>query len=228
MKQRHTKQRHTVVGVILSCCLLAGCGGGSTAADAANTQPDYTSTKQMVLDILHSTEGKTAISEVLKDPSLKTQFLVSQTDVTTAMEKALTSGKDESLLSQQLKDPKFAADLSKAIEPELIQQQKQLMKDPTYQKDMLVLLKSPDFTKQLQDLMQTPEFRGQIMKVMTDALQTPAFRMQFQDALKQAVADSMQSAGGQQGGQGGQGKSGSGSSGGGGGSSGGQSSGGGS
>lgn len=209
------KQRHIVIGVILSCCLLAGCGGGSTAADAANTQTDYTSTKQMVLDILHSADGKTAISEVLKDPSLKTQFLVSQTDITSALEKALTSGKNESLLSQQLKDPKFAADLSKAIEPELVQQQKQLMKDPTYQKDMLVLLKSPDFTKQLQDLMQTPEFRGQIMKVMTEALQTPAFRMQFQDALKQAVADSMQSAGGQAGGQGGQGgqeKSGSGSS----------------
>jgi spore germination protein D len=221
------KQKYTVLGVIISCFLLAGCGGGSPAADAANSQPDYTSTKQMVLDILHSGDGKTAISEVLKDPTLKTQFLVSQTDVTTAMEKALTSGKNESLLSQQLKDPKFAAALSKAIEPELIQQQKQLMKDPTYQKDMLVLLKSPDFTKELEDLMQTPTFRGQIMKVMTEALQTPAFRMQFQDALKQAVADSMQSAGGQAGGQGNKSGSSSGGSSGGQGGSGGSSGGGG-
>ncbi|GMA50425.1 hypothetical protein GCM10025857_17820 [Alicyclobacillus contaminans] len=37
------------------------------------------------------------------------------------------------------------------------------------------------------------------MKIMTEALQTPSFRMQFQDALKAAVAESMPQAGGGQG-----------------------------
>ncbi|KPV44122.1 hypothetical protein AN477_08610 [Alicyclobacillus ferrooxydans] len=215
------KRTQTLLAGALCCLVLAGCGSTSAGADASSaTQPDYSGTKQMVLDILHSGEGKKALSEVLQDPTLRTQWLVSQTDVSTAMEKALTSGKNQSLLSQQLKDPKFAAALAKAIEPELLAQQKQLMKDPTYQKDMLVLLKSPDFSKQVEDLMQTPPFRGLIMKVMTEALQTPSFRMQFQDALKQAVAESMQSVGGQSSGKGqsgGSGGSSGGSSGGGGG-----------
>jgi len=191
--------------------LIAGCGASGAAADAAAGQQDYGTTKQMVLDILHSADGKKALAEVLQDPGLRTQWLVSQTDVSKAMEKALTTGKDKSLLTDQLKDPKFASALSTAIAPQLIEHQKQLMKDPTYQKDLLVLLKSPDFTKQLENLMQTPQFRGNVMKVMTDALNTPSFRIQFQDALKRAVADQMQSAGGQQqSGGGGGGSSGSG------------------
>lgn len=207
--------------------IIVGCGAGGASADAAASgQQDYGTTKQMVIDILNSSDGKKALSETLQDPALRSQWLVSQTEVSKAMEKALTSGKDKSLLAEQLKDPKFAAELSTAIAPQLIAHQKQLMKDPEYQKDLLILLKSPDFSKQLEDLMKTPQFRGNIMKVMTDALNTPGFRMQFQDALKKAVAEQMQSAGsqqqqGSQGGQSGGAGGGDGGSGGSGGSSGG-------
>lgn len=190
--------------------LLAGCGAGADVSGAnaqQQQQQDYSQNKQMVLDILQSTDGKKALAQALQDPSLRTQWLVSQTDVSKAMEKALTTGKDKSLLAQQLKDPKFASHLAKAIGPQLIDHQKQLMKDPTYQKDFMVLLKSPEFTQQLQTLMQTPQFRGQIMQVMTDALKNPAFRLQFEDALKSAVAEQMKSAG-QQGGKGGGGSQG--------------------
>ncbi|MCL6454799.1 MAG: hypothetical protein K6T78_14425 [Alicyclobacillus sp.] len=192
-------RRTRFLWAMLMPVLLVGCGASGAADAAAAGQPDYGTTKQMVIDILHSADGKQALAEVLQDKSLRAQFLVNQTDVSQAMEQALTSGKDKSLLAQQLQDPQFADALAKAIAPQLIEHQKQLMKDPSYQKDMLILLKSPEFTKQLQDLMQTPSFRGQIMQVMTDALKTPSFRMQFQDALKQAVAEQMQSAGGQSG-----------------------------
>lgn len=201
----------------------AGCGaGGSAGAEAGGaTQQGYGTTKQMVVDILHSPEGKEAVTQMLQDPSTKQKIVVSETDVGKAVEKTLQNSKSQSFLSEQAKDPKFAAALSKAVQPELIKLQKQLMKDPEYQKDMLVLLESPDFTKNLQSLMQSPQFRGQIMKVMTDALQTPSFRMQFQDSLKKAVAESMQSSGGGGGGGkskgGGGGESGGGESGGGGG-----------
>ena len=185
------------------------------------TQPDYTATKQMVVDILHSPEGKSAVEAILNDPSVKQQMAVNETDIAKAVEKNLETQKNQSFLAQQVKDPQFVSAFAKAAQPELTQINKQLMKDPQYQKDMLILLKSPEFTKNLQDLMQTPEFRGQIMKVMTEALQNPSFRMQFEDALKQAVAQSMQNAGSQKqqssGGQGGGGDSGGNSSGGGGG-----------
>jgi spore germination protein D len=180
--------------------LAAGCGGGQMGAEAGGTtgQQDYTTVKQMVVDILHSPDGKKALQETFNDPNFKSQVIVSDTDIRNAVEKSLESKKNQSFLAQQAKDPQFAQALANAVQPQLIQIQKQLMKDPAYQKDLLVLFKSPEFTKNLQDLMQTPEFRGQIMKIMTEALQTPSFRMQFQDALKSAVAEQMQTAGTQQ------------------------------
>jgi spore germination protein D len=197
----------------------AGCGaGGSMGAEAGGaSKQDYGATKQMVVDILHSPEGKTAVEQMLQDPTMKQKIVVSETDIGKAVQQTLESNSSKSFLSQQLKDPTFAAALAKAVQPELNDLQKQLMKDPAYQKDMLILLKSPEFTKNVQDLLQTPQFRGAIMKIMTEALQTPSFRMQFQDSLKKAVAESMQASGGKSKGSGESSGGGGGESGGGGG-----------
>ncbi|WP_035486166.1 spore germination lipoprotein GerD [Alicyclobacillus contaminans] len=187
---------------LAACMLLSGCGQGSMGAEAGgvqNQQQDYGQIKQMVVDILHSPDGKKAVADILQDPSLKQQIVVSDTDITKAVEKSLQNSKNQSFLSNAAKDPQFANALAKAVQPDLVQLQKQLMKDPQYQNDMMVLLKSPEFTQQLQSLLQTPQFRSQVMKIMTEALQTPSFRMQFQDALKAAVAESMPQAGGGQG-----------------------------
>lgn len=201
--------------IAASALLLVGCGvGGGASADASGAgQQDYGTTKQMVLDILQSSEGKSAVANILKDPTMKSQIIVSNTDIAKAVEKTLQSKQNQSFLAEQAKDPEFAAALAKAVQPELVATTKQLMKDPAYQKEMLVLLESPEFTANLQSLMKTPEYRGQVMQIMTDALQTPSFRMQFQDALKEAVSQSMQSAGSQAQGQSKQGKSGQSSSG---------------
>lgn len=194
------KQRRKVTWLAtISLVILSGCSAGGMGADASAAspqQPDYSATKQMVVDILHSAEGKTALQDVMKDPAFKQQMMVSDQEITKAVTAAVESKKTQSFLSEQAKDPKFAAALSKAVQPDMSALMKQLMKDPEYQKDMLVLLKSPDFNKNLQEIFQTPEFRGQIMQIMTEALSTPSFRMQFQDSLKQAVSESMQSAGG--------------------------------
>ena len=201
--------------------LGVGCGSttnaGADVSGAGAGQQDYGATKQMVIDILHSAEGKTALQDILKDPSFKQQMAVSESDVAKAVQKTIDSKSSQSFLSQQAKDPQFATSLAKAVQPELIQVSKQLMKDPEYQKEMIVLLKSPEFTKNLQDLMQTPEFRSQIMKIMTDSMQTPSFKAKFEDTLKKVVAESMPQSGGgssQQGGQQSGGDSGGNSSGG--------------
>lgn len=179
--------------------LGVGCGANTSAgADVSGaSQQDYGATKQMVIDILHSAEGKTALQDILKDPTFKQQMAVSETDVAKAVQNTIDSKSSQSFLAQQAKDPQFASTVAKAIQPELMQANKQLMKDPEYQKEMLVLLKSPEFTKNLQDLLQTPEFRTQLMKIMTDSMQTPSFKVKFEDAIKQAVSESMpQTAGG--------------------------------
>lgn len=185
--------------VICSSLVIVGCGSDAMGADVSSSsggQQDYGATKTMVIDILHSEEGKSALQDVMKDPAFKQQLVVSDTDITKAITASIESKKTQSFLADQAKDPKFAAALAKAVQPDLIATSKQLMKDPDYQKDMLTLLQSPEFTKNLQTLMQGPEFRTDVQKIMTQALDTPAFRMKFQDALKSAVNDAMKSSGG--------------------------------
>jgi spore germination protein D len=184
--------------LIAGSLVMGGCGSNAMGADVSQSggQQDYGATKTMVIDILHSQEGKTALQDVMKDPTFKQQLVVSEADITKAVTASVESKKTQSFLAEQAKDPKFAAALAKAVQPDLISTSKQLMKDPDYQKDMLTLLQSPDFTKSLQTLLQGPQFRQDVMKIMTQALDTPAFRMKFQDSLKAAVADSMKSTGG--------------------------------
>lgn len=206
-------KKNALSTLALGIFAIVGCGASGAGADAsAATQPDYGATKTMVLDILHSQEGKTALQDVMKDPTFKQQMVVSEADISKAVTASIESKKTQSFLSDQAKDPKFAAAMSKAVQPQLISTTKQLMKDPEYQKDMLVLLKSPDFTKFLQDLMNSPDGRKQIMAVMTEALDTPSFRMKFEQSLKQAVSDTMKSSGGGGGGGGGKKQSGGGKS----------------
>jgi spore germination protein D len=217
------KTKSVLSTLALGALVIVGCGagGGGAGADVSATtgQQDYGATKQMVLDILHSQEGKTALQDIMKDPAFKQQIIVSDSDITKAVTASIESKKTQSFLSEQAKDPKFAAALSKALQPELIQTSKQLMKDPDYQKDVMVLLKSPDFTQHLQTLLESPDGRKIMMKVMTEALDNPGFRIKFEQSLKQAVSDAMKStgggggkqqAGGGQGGQGGGGEEGGG------------------
>ena len=134
------KPSRSVWAIALVLVLVGGgCGSGASAGadvSGAQQQQGYGATKQMVVDILHSPEGKTAVQEMLKDPTFKQQLAVSETDVSKAVEKTLESQKSQSFLSQQAKDPQFASTLAKSIQPELVQVNKQLMKDPEYQKDL--------------------------------------------------------------------------------------------
>lgn len=206
------KHKGLLASIAVLC--LAGCGNtGAMAAGASSSgsNADYGQTKQMVLDILNSKDGQAALMEMAKNPQFKRQMAVSEADVAKAVENTVKNSSTESFLAKQAKDPAFAETLAKAIEPQLVSVNKQLMKDPEYQKEMLVLLKSPEYTKDFQDLMQTPAMRGAIMQIMSDALKTPSFKAQFESALKQAVSQSIgQSAGGGQSKSSGQGEEGSG------------------
>lgn len=204
------KRIHAAWLVATTAAVAVGCGaagGDASGAAGMSGSSDYGTTKQMVIDILNSSEGKGAVKELLQDPTMR-QAPVSPTEISKAVEKSLSGKEGKQLFEEGAKDPEFAASLTKAMEPQLVTITKQLMKDPEYQKEMLVLLQSPEFSQQMLTVLKTPQYRSAIMKVMTEALSTPSFRMQFQDALKKAVAESMPASGGQQGGQQGGGQSG--------------------
>lgn len=176
--------------------LAAGCGSSSSGQSATssssqaqeiNYKTDYNNTKTMVMDILHTKEGKEGLKDIFKDPTFKQALSINEHDVNQALTKSITSGANKNLIEAQMKDPIFANALVKASKKEHQEMLKALMKDPEYQNDMLTLLKSPSYQQTLIPLMQTPEYRQTIMKIMLDSLQNPEFKLIFMETIKDAI-----------------------------------------
>ncbi len=206
MRKRSAKP--LAIALLSGSLILTGCGmGGQSAADVqgsssqdgsqqqssgqqkASTQPGYSEIKSIVLDVLHSKEGMATLKDTISSPDFKRSAAVTENDISAAVEKTLQQGQNKSFLTQQMKDTKFAAAVVEASKTQMTQVQRQLMKDPEYQKELLTIMKSPEFLQTQFELLKSPEYRKEIMAIMTEALQQPTFRLLFQDSMKQAVKD---------------------------------------
>ncbi|PWI58652.1 spore germination lipoprotein GerD [Sulfoacidibacillus thermotolerans] len=162
-------------------------GGQQQSGGQAGGKVSYPDIKAMVLDILHSKEGMSTLKDTISSPDFKRQAAISEADISAAVEKAFNQGHNKSFLAEQMKDPQFAAAVVKSARPQMVEIQKQLMKDPEYQKQLLSLMASPEYQQTQLQLLKSPEYRKEIMKIMTEALQEPTFRLLFMDSMKEAV-----------------------------------------
>lgn len=191
-------QKGATLLLVTSSLLLVGCSNkesevsasSNNSGESTNGPANYPNIKTMVLDILHSKEGLATLKDTMSSPDFKQSTAVSATDVQKAVEKMVKSeDQKKTFLSQAMNDPKFSASMVEAAQPQLLQMQKQLMKDPEYQKELLALMKSPEYLQTQFDLLKSPEYRKEVMKIMTEALQQPTFRLLFMDSMKQAVQE---------------------------------------
>jgi spore germination protein D len=180
---RWTKSFMIVVFIIV---LAVGCSQGGQSQTA---KPDYKETKQMVLDILQTDEGKKVITEMMADPKVKEKIILSDIKIQQTIEESLTSPGNSKQLQEVMKDPKFAASFAKAIQKENKELQKDLMKDPEYQALMINILKNPEAEKMLMDVMKSKAYRQQTMSVMKESLESPMFRMEIYELLRKVYQE---------------------------------------
>ncbi|RKN65229.1 spore germination lipoprotein GerD [Paenibacillus ginsengarvi] len=204
------------VSALLLLPLLISCGSGSSSEGSSSS--GYKDTKSMVLDILKSDDGKKAIKEASKGGDESASGLIqsqsaqsgggsggkiqmlSQQDaqqLQMIVKDVLTSDGSDKMLKAMMKDPKFAGDFAKALQKENKQLQKDLMKDPEYQKQMIDLMKNPDFEKIMMDTMKGAQYRQQIMTVMQEAIQSPLYRLEMMQLLKKVMEEEAQPKSGQ-------------------------------
>jgi spore germination protein D len=177
----------------------------------------------MVIDVLKTTEGQQAIMDAGKgsqDKSIKLLATGQGQQIQIAVKEILTADTGKKMLEQTMIDPKFAGQFATAIQSNIKQIHKDLMKDPQYQKSMLELMNNPEFQKIVTTTMKNTVYRQQMMNVIHESLQSPLFKMQLLDLLKKVVEEGVtpKSDGGGAGG-GGAGGGGAGGGGGGGGTS---------
>jgi spore germination protein D len=194
--------------------LLIACGSGGSSEGSGTS--GYKDTKSMVLDILKSDDGKKAIKEASKtgDETAagliqaqsaqsggggKMQMLSAQDaqQLQLVVKDVLTSDGSDKMIKAMMTDPKFAGDFAKALQKENKQLQKDLMKDPEYQKQMLDLMKNPDYEKLMIDNMKSAQYRQQVMTIMQEALQSPLYRLELMTLLKKVMEEEAQPKGGQ-------------------------------
>ncbi|TBL69231.1 spore gernimation protein [Paenibacillus thalictri] len=205
------------IPAILIVLVLASCGSDNN--NAQGNASSYKDTKSMVLDILKTEDGKKAIKEATDSSGqggeagggqLKVMSTGDTQQLQLAVKDVLTDTNSTKFLTQMMNDPKFAGDFAKAIQKENKQLQKDLMKDPDYQKQMIDLMKNPEAQRIFLDTMKSQQYRQQTMSVIQESMQSPLFRTEMINLMKKAIEEQLQSQsqpGGQSGGKSGGGGS---------------------
>ncbi|SES15989.1 spore germination lipoprotein GerD [Salipaludibacillus aurantiacus] len=180
---------------------------GCAMLDDGNTssQSDYEETKQMVVDVLQTEEGKKAIQEVLKGEEMREQLVMEQAFIKDTIQTTLASDKGREYWQQVMKDPEFAETFAKSMQEENEQLLKGLMRDPEYQGMMQDILRDPEMEEDYLELMQTKTYRNQLTALVTEAMESPLFVARVSELLQQIAREELKSGeGGQtQGGNGG-------------------------
>ncbi|WP_216831052.1 spore germination lipoprotein GerD [Alkalihalobacterium elongatum] len=171
--------------LVISGCATAE-GGGNT------TQPDYESTKKMMVDMLQTDEGKKAIAEAVTDEEVQQHLIMEQAFVKDTIQRTLTSEQARAFWEDTMQEPEFAQALAESLKKETEEMLKALMKDPEYQDMMMDILKDPEMERAALDLMKTKEYRQQVMTIMAEAFESPFFVAKVNQILGKVTAEQLQ------------------------------------
>ncbi|MDQ0256043.1 spore germination protein D [Evansella vedderi] len=176
------------LGLIISF-FISGC---AAMEEQSSQQPDYESTKKMMVDMLKTDEGKQAIKDVLEDDEVKSAIVMEQDYVTETIRTTLTSEAGKEYWQSVMQDPEFAQSFAQSMQQENERILKSLMKDPEYQGMMISILKDPEMEEEYLELMQSKEYRQQVMNVMTEAFESPYFIAKLNEIMSNVAEEQMQ------------------------------------
>ncbi len=174
--------------LLASCGVESGGGGG---------QMSYKEVKTMVIDILGSEEAQKAMEKAQTAQlggstlQMKSMTPADQAQVRLAVKDVLTAPEYSVVLEKIMKDPKFAGEFAKAVSKDNKQIHKDLMKDPSYQKELVDMFKTPEMVKIMTDSMKTTDVRKLIMSSVTESMENPLFKLEIMKLLKPIVKDEL-------------------------------------
>jgi spore germination protein D len=172
---------------VLILLLASGCTAPSQSSGGDQGQ-NYKDTKTMVLDILKSDEAMQQLQQS-SGKSSSFRLLASQqgSQIQETVKNVLTGSDGVKLIQETFTDPAFAADFAKALQEDNKQIQKDLMKDPTYQKQILQLMNDPEYTKIVENVLKGQNFRLTMMTVVKESLDSPLFRAELVKMMGEAI-----------------------------------------
>ncbi|WP_096202073.1 spore germination lipoprotein GerD [Bacillus sp. FJAT-45350] len=180
--------------LLIYALILVSIFGCAPAENGGSTQPDYESTKKMMVDMLKTDEAKEAIKEIMEDEEVKQHLVMEQGFVGQTIQQTLVSTEGKKFWVETMEDPEFAKAFAESMQQENEKLLKGLMKDPEYQQMMMDILKDPEMEQATLDLLKTKEYRQQIMNVMVEAFESPYFVAKVNDLLKTVTVKAIEQA----------------------------------
>lgn len=215
--------KNKVTIALLLFIILTACSNNDTTSIQNS---DYEETKQLVIDMLKTDEGKAALAEIFVNEEMKKQLIMEQDIIKTAIEENLTSEQAKSFWKEAFQDPSFAAAYAKSLESAHKQLMKDLMQDADYRELLLEVLQDSKMEKQIAEVINSNEVREELKNTIIETLSSPLVQEKLQAILSQSSKSSSPtgkgegessqtdtgSGGEESGGQGGEGGSGGGGS----------------
>ncbi|MCE7793912.1 spore gernimation protein GerD [Salipaludibacillus sp. CUR1] len=180
--------------IILLLGMIFNSTGCAVLDDGNNSsQSDYEETKQMVVDVLQTEEGKRAIQEVLKGEEMREQLVMEQEFIKDTIQTTLASEKGRKYWERVMKDPEFAETFAVSMQEQNEQLLKGLMRDPEYQGMMQDILRDPEMEEDYLELMQTKTYRNQLQALVAEAMESPLFVARVSELLQQIAREELKS-----------------------------------
>ncbi|MFF2094535.1 spore germination lipoprotein GerD [Paenibacillus sp. NPDC058174] len=174
--------------------VLTSCGAESSGS---SQQTSYKDMKSMVIDILKTEDAQKALQESASQMSgynasaSKLLSVQDQEQVRLAVKEVLVAPEYDKVLKTLMTDTRFAGEFAKAVNKQNKDIHKQLLKDPSYQEELIKVMKSPEMDKMILDVLQSTQYKKQVMSLMQESMQNPLFRLEVLDLMKKAVQEEL-------------------------------------
>lgn len=180
--------------ILIALFLFVGCNNQN-----AQQKADYEQTKQMIVDVLQTDEGKKALQEVISDEKMKQHLVMDAEVVKQTIRDTLLSEQATDMWQRLFEDPEFVKTFQNAIAEEQKKLLKALMYDAEFQKQFIELLQDPEMTKQTLIVLKSQEFRSHLEETIQQSLENPLFLEKIQKTLLKAAEKQNKKAGGETG-----------------------------
>ncbi|MGN1401595.1 MAG: spore germination lipoprotein GerD [Bacillus sp. (in: firmicutes)] len=164
--------------------LLSGCN------ESSGGQQDYEQSKNMILDVLRSDDGKLALAEILEADSLKEQLLLKDDLIADTLQKVIKSADAKQFWTSAFNDPAFASSYAEALKDEHKDLLTDLMNDPAYRAMMVDILQDEQMMKAFKDTIKSNEVRKVLKDTVEETLKSPLVQEKLLKAVKNAGQDS--------------------------------------
>lgn len=171
---------HRVFTILLLLLILASC------SESPNAQPSYEEVKKIVLDAIQTEDGKKAIRQLLEDPNFRELVILEHEEVKTAINDTLMSEQAEEFWKKTFEDPKFKETIAKSMKEQQKEIMKQLMKDSSYQQDLIAFFGQPEMKKELESILKSAEMRKEMETVVMETIENPLLQTKWQELIKKS------------------------------------------